>query len=114
MTATATVPDISIPPIINITGGEKTKTIKIKEFPYEKTLAELLSEFSETYAALAPHVSNCECTDGTNVEVSGEAPNYTFDVTGTGTSKFNVTVDNPLYPSGPASWVIPVTITVTE
>ena len=114
MTASATVPDISIPAMsINITGGEKTKTFKIESFPYNKTLSELLSEYDESYAIIAS-LATCERTSGENVSVSGSKGSYTFTVTGTGTSTFNVTVGNPLYPSGPASWVIPVTITVTE
>ena len=100
MTATATVPDI---PMINITGGEKTKTIKIKEFPYEKTLAELLSEYDESYAVIANYAT-CVRTSGENVSVSDSKP-YTFTVTGTGTSVFNVSIYGVSFP---------VTITVTK
>ena len=100
MTATATVPDI---PMLSITGGEKTKTFKIEEFTYEKTLAELLSEYDESYAVIANYAT-CVRTSGENVSVSENKP-YIFTVTGTGTSVFNVSIYGVSFP---------VTITVTE
>lgn len=100
MTATATVPDI---PMMYITGGEKTKTFKIKSFPYNKRLIDLLNEYDESYSVIAS-LATCERTSGENVSVSDSKP-YTFTVTGTGTSVFNVSIYGVSFP---------VTITVTE
>ena len=78
--------------------------------PFTITMAEVLSKYP-TYASYASQVTACQYTSGdNNVEVTGDAPNYTLKAKGVGSSTFTVTIEiGPGY-----SMDVPVVITVAK
>ena len=100
LTASATIPAVSIPSFIDYPGGPKTKTTNNIELPYNKTMAEFLASLDADAATIATYVTDCTMLSGNDcISITGTpytAPstpaNYSFSATAAGTATYKVTI----------------------
>ena len=99
ITASATIPPVSIP-TIDYSGGYKTKTVTNIELSLYKTMAELLSVLDPSASLIASAVTKCEKISGDaciSITGTGTPTTYSFSATAPGTATYEVEILNGLY-----------------